>query len=176
MQCLETLTATVQLAGGVSLTLRPIRAADEQALTELVHRCTPEDVRGRFFETLTELPHETAARLCDIDYDQEMALVAFDESGMAAVGRLVIEPAGDTAEYALLLRSDLKREDLAKWMLEHLLAYARERGMRVIHGDELRSSHVLIDAAKREGAEVGQSDVADDAESLTFHLSVPAAA
>src|SRR5690606_10562277 len=69
------LEETVTVRDGQTFRLRPIRPEDEPALQDAFLRLTPEQRRLRFFVPMKELRHPTAARLTQIDYDREMALV-----------------------------------------------------------------------------------------------------
>ena len=62
-------------------------------LQRFVRHLTPEDIRLRFFEPLRELTHEMAARLTQIDYDREMALLLIDGDELLGVGRLAADGA-----------------------------------------------------------------------------------
>ena len=77
------LEKTVRTKGGRVLFLRPIRPEDEPALQEFVRRQTPEDRRLRFFAHVKEIDHRMAARLTQIDYDREMALILLDPQAAA---------------------------------------------------------------------------------------------
>ena len=65
----------VALRAGKALPIWPICPEDEPALYVFVRVQSPEDRRLRFFSHVKELDHRTAARLMQIDYDREMALV-----------------------------------------------------------------------------------------------------
>ena len=71
---------------------------------------TPDDQRLRFFTVAPELSHRFLARLTQIDYAREMAFVAIAKASGALLGvvRLVADPDYVRAEYAILVRSDLK--------------------------------------------------------------------
>ena len=70
------LAGTARLRDGTEIDLRPIRPEDEPLLHDLVAHMTPEDLRLRFLAPIRALSHQLAARLTQIDYDREMALVA----------------------------------------------------------------------------------------------------
>ena len=63
------------LPGGLRLLLRPIRPEDEPALQAVFAQLTAEEIRMRFFVPLKTLSHVMAARITQVDYDREMALV-----------------------------------------------------------------------------------------------------
>ena len=111
--------------------LRPIRPEDEPALQEFVRRQTPEDRRLRFFAHVKEIDHRIAARLTQIDYDREMALILLDPHAAApeilGVMRISADADGSRAEYAGAVRSDLKGMGLGSLLLEEIVGYARRR-------------------------------------------------
>jgi len=96
------------------------RPEDAPALREMVeNRTTPEDRRLRFFATFRTLTPELCARLTQIDYDREMALVALEPdapegASFCGVVRLAADPDRESAEYAILVRSDLKGQGLGR--------------------------------------------------------------
>ena len=69
------LEETITTANGRSFLLRPVRPEDEPAFHELFAHMSPEDIRMRFFALKKSLSHAVAARMTQIDYDREMALV-----------------------------------------------------------------------------------------------------
>src|SRR3546814_15283705 len=91
------LERTGTLPGGRPCLLRPIRAEDEPAIHDMFRRLTPQDVRMRFFAPKGQLSHEAAARMTQIDYDREMALVAVerdaaDRETVWGVVRVIADP------------------------------------------------------------------------------------
>ena len=70
------LEETLPLPDGSTLQIRPVRPEDARAFIAGFARLSREDVRMRFMHIVKELTDAEAARLTQIDYDQEMALVA----------------------------------------------------------------------------------------------------
>ena len=74
-----------------------------------------------------------------------MALVLFDSAGtVAAVARLVADPDGLRAEFALLVRTDLKGRGIGSALLQKLVGYARQRGIAEIWGDVLLENSAML--------------------------------
>ena len=139
--------------GGERLIVRPIRPEDQPRLVEMVARSTPQDVRLRFLGALKEFPHLLAARLSQIDYDREMALVAIatqpgpSQGEILGVSRIVATPENDRAEFAVMVRSDMKERGLGFQLMKDILACARRRGIRTIFGDVLRENTTMLKMA-----------------------------
>ena len=107
--------------------LRPIRPEDEPQHRAFVEQLQPEDLRLRFFYARRELPRSELARLTQIDYAREMAFIAVraDADGRdetLGVVRAVADPDNVEAEFAIVVRSDLKGRGLG-----HLLAREDDR-------------------------------------------------
>jgi acetyltransferase len=134
--------------GDEALVIRPIRPHDAASLVALVAASTAEDVRLRFGSGLRRLPELWAARLSQIDYDREMALVAERADGaLTGVARLAADPEGATAEFALMVRSDVQGHGLGRLLLSALLDHAQARGLREVWGDVASDNGPMLDMA-----------------------------
>ncbi|HET6970150.1 MAG TPA: GNAT family N-acetyltransferase, partial [Phenylobacterium sp.] len=133
---------------GETLRLRPIRPADAPRLTEMVDRCAPEDVRLRFCGGVRRLSADFAARLSQIDYDRQMALVAQDAAGaILGVGRLAQDPEGERGEFAVMVRSDRQHHGLGHILLQAVLDHAAGRGLKEVWGEVARENRHMLDLA-----------------------------
>lgn len=144
----------VTLRDGTPVRLRPIRPEDARALQEMIAQSDLEDLRLRFFARMKELPPALAARLTQIDYDREMAFVAFPEGredGMWGVGRLAADPDRGRAEFALLVRSDVKERGLGLRLLQTLIEHAQRMGVRELWGEVLIENHRMLALAEHFG-------------------------
>jgi acetyltransferase len=138
----------VTVAGGRTLLLRPIRPEDEPALLRGFSRLTEDEVRSRFFAPMKVLPHVTAARFTQIDYDREMAFVIAERgaAGVAelhAVVRLVADPDNARAEFAIVVERALTGLGLGMLLMRHAIDYARRRGIGELYGDVLENNVVM---------------------------------
>ena len=118
---------------GRTLRLRPIRPEDFAQHKRFLSRCSPEDLHARFLSTFRELPDGEIARLTQIDYDREMAFIAEatseeDAAETLGVARVSTDPDNIEADFAILVRSDLKRHGLGNLLLRKLVRYCRDRG------------------------------------------------
>jgi acetyltransferase len=127
---------------GRHLVLRPIRPQDAAQHCRFLSLISPEDLRARFFDAVRQLPEAELAHFTHIDYDREMAFVAVgrDADGgeeILGVARACIDPNGLTAEFAVLVRSDLKGRGLGRLLMDKLIRYCRARGLRELWGSIL---------------------------------------
>jgi acetyltransferase len=165
------------LKDGHRLKLRPIRPQDEPELIAMGQRCTPEDIRLRFFGSMKSMPHGLAARLSQIDYDREMALLAIEPAAAGApeeivgVVRLFADPDNLSAEYAILVRSDFHGQGLGHALMAEMLAYARAKGLSTVFGEVLAENRRMLDVAHGLGAKVVARGGIDRTVRVAFDLA-----
>ena len=136
------------LKDGTSVHLRPIRPEDEPLMVDLFTTFSQQTIHMRFFGMIRQLTHEQLIRFCNIDYDREIALVgvAQDEQPGRIIGsaRLIVEPDWQTAEYAVVVGDPWQRRGLGRHFMEQMIQYAKERGIREIHGDVLAANEPML--------------------------------
>ena len=90
--------------------------------------------------------HSFLGRLTQIDYAREMAFVAIDpENGsLLGVSRLAADPDYDRAEYAVIVRSDLKGMGLGWALMTRLMDYARAEGLQRLEGTVLAENTGML--------------------------------
>jgi acetyltransferase len=141
---------------GRELTMRPIRPEDEPQHLAFLERLTPEDIRMRVFYSRRTLPRSELARLVQIDYEREMAFLAtaVGEGGAEetlGTARATCDPDNDTAEFGLIVRSDLKGQGLGRLLMEALIAHLRQRGTRRLVGEVLAENRGMRALCQRLG-------------------------
>ena len=144
----KALEEQVVLRDGRQVMFRPIRPEDQPAHVEFIARLTAEDIRSRFFHYFERLPDSQMARLTQIDYSREMAFIATapDAGGRAetlGVVRAVADPDNHTAEFSILVRSDLKGQGLGSRLLRKMIVYCQSRGTRVLAGEVLTDNEAI---------------------------------
>ncbi|KLV05364.1 protein acetyltransferase [Photobacterium aquae] len=163
----------VILKDGSSILLRPILPEDEPKHAEFVSRVSVDDLYKRFFSDVGELKHEALANLTQIDYDREMAFVAVkrtppatsidkdkedqssdDTETIIGVTRALSDPDNIDAEFAILVRSDLKGIGLGRILMTKIINYCRERGLKRITGMTMPANRGMIMLAQKVGFEI----------------------
>jgi len=142
------LEETIVLGDGRELWLRPIRPEDEPALQAGFSKLTPDEVRLRFLTSMKTLPHMMAARLTQLDYDRQMALILTDRgaAGMTeiyGVVRIDTDPDKERAEYAVIVRHDMTGMGLGVLLMRRIIDYARAQGIGEIFGEVLTVNHTM---------------------------------
>jgi acetyltransferase len=148
---------------GTIVTVRPIRPEDGAAHVAFFSALTPEDVRNRMFIHMRELQPSQLARFTQVDYDREMAFIVTrltpeGASETLGVARVVADPDNVKAEFAVVVRSDLKGHGLGGILMNKLIAYCGDRGTCEIVGETLAENRRLLSLVRKLGFEVNQGD------------------
>ena len=135
--------------------MRPIRPEDADAIQQAIADSKPEDVRMRFFSSLRSLPDMLAKRLTQLDYDREMAFILIDgppdaQLGVGAV-RLALDPDRQRGEFAVMVRSASQGAGLGRLMMNEIIGYARNTGVKEIFGDVLAENVRMLSLCEKLG-------------------------
>jgi acetyltransferase len=156
-----------RLEDGPCFTLRPIRPDDEPMYEVFFSHIASGDLRMRFFTAAPDRSFRFFARMTQIDYAREMAFVAATSDAMLGVARLIADPDYSKAEFAVIVRSDLKGKGLGFKLMQHLLAYARAEGLDELHGEVLAENTTMLRMCRELGF---SADLAPHAN--LFHVSL----
>jgi acetyltransferase len=154
------------LRDGTPILIRPVRPEDERLYATFFAATTDEDMRLRFFAPVKDPGHAFVARLTQLDYARAMAFVALDEASgeMLGVVRLHADANHETAEYAILVRSDFKGRGLGWLLMQMMIEYAQAERLRSVEGQVLNENINMLAMCRELGFSVapdpGQSGIA----------------
>jgi acetyltransferase len=122
------------LKDGSPITIRPIRPEDEPLIVQFHETLSEQSVYFRYFHLMKlsrRTAHERLTRICFIDYDREMALVAdrknpdTGEHEILGVARLSKLHGVNEAEFAMLVSDPYQHQGLGTELLGRLIEVAR---------------------------------------------------
>jgi acetyltransferase len=143
---------------GQQVLARPVRPEDEDLFRRFFTRVSQNDLRLRFFAPVKEFGHPFVARLTQIDYARAMAFVAIDSAGeLAGVVRVHSDADYLSAEYGILVRSDLKGQGLGWKMMELMIEYARHEGLQEVKGEILAENTSMLEMCAQLGFAIEQA-------------------
>jgi acetyltransferase len=152
--------SSAALNDGTPITIRPIRAEDEPLMVKFHHVLSADSVYSRYFAVLKleqRVAHERLARLCFVDYDRQMALVAElrgregDERAIVGVGRLIKQSATNSAEFAVLIGDPWQKRGLGALLLNLMVQVARDEHLAAITGEILPDNAPMKQLFRRAG-------------------------
>lgn len=143
----------VSTSGGLTAMVRPLRPEDEALYPAFARAIAPADLRARFMGTVSVADHALLARLTQLDYARAIAFAAIDPPSGALMGvvRLHTDGTGRQAEFALIVRTDLKGQGLGWALMQHALAWARSEGLARITGSVLEDNTEMLQMSKQLG-------------------------
>jgi acetyltransferase len=137
---------------GLAITLRPIRPDDEPMMVQFHHELSEQSVYFRYFGTMSlsqRTTHERLTRMCCIDYDRELALLAVyadpssHEDKIAAVGRFIRLHGTPDVEIAVIVADSFQRKRLGTHIVSQLLGIARQEGVQRILANILPENQLM---------------------------------
>jgi acetyltransferase len=171
----DRLEECAKLESGLAVIIRPIRPEDEHSHLEFIGHLSQEDLRMRFFGFVHEFPHSQMAKLTQIDYDREMAFIAKtleddEQSKTIGVVRAYFDPDNISAEFAIVVRTDLKVKGLGSALMDKMVRYCRERGTKELTAYTLRENKAMQALGKKFGFTIHSAP--DDPETIELKLQI----
>ena len=144
---------------GKTVILRSITSADKRIEKELIDGLSIQSSHYRFFHVLKEATEEMIEKFCDIDYTNEIAIIAEynsnDRKRNAGVVGLFIDAGRQTGEFAILVADSFQNSGLGTKFLETLIDIGRERGLKSMYADVLADNNGMLTLAKKFGFNSG---------------------
>jgi acyl-CoA hydrolase/GNAT superfamily N-acetyltransferase len=149
---------TLQLKSGRTVMIRPARAADVTAMKDIFYRMSQDDVYLRFFRRLSSLSFQEAQRLCNVDFETDVAFVATtgtrEDERIVGTGCYFLNPSTNIAEVAYMVMPDWQGTGLGSALQDKLTDFARRRGVRGFLAQILTENVRMLGLAKRAGQNI----------------------
>ncbi|MCG3116974.1 MAG: bifunctional acetate--CoA ligase family protein/GNAT family N-acetyltransferase [Candidatus Manganitrophus sp. SA1] len=148
------------LKDGAPVTIRPIRPEDEPLIVRFHQDLSDQSVYLRFFQPLKlsqRVAHERLTRICFIDYDREMALVAerkdpvTGDREILGAGRLTKLYGTEEAEFSVLIGDPYQRQGLGTELLRRLIQIGRDEHLKKIRAEILPDNTAMQRVCKKLG-------------------------
>jgi len=145
---------------GAPVTIRPIRPEDEPAMVRFHETLSERTVYLRYFHLMNleqRTTHERLTRICFIDYDREMALVAerrnpeTGEPEILGVGRMTKLHGTKDAEVAVLISDKYQRRGLGKELLARLMIVGAGENLDRLTADILPDNRDVMRVCEKLG-------------------------
>jgi acetyltransferase len=145
---------------GDRLKIRPIRPEDEPLMVQFHKELSEESVYLRYAHTVKlkqRIAHERLTRICFIDYDREMILVADYKNPqtaaheIVAVARLSKLHGTNEAEFALIVSDRYQHQGVGTELVRRLLEIGKEENLEAIVGYVLTSNNKMQSICRQLG-------------------------
>ncbi len=127
----------VLLSDGRPLHVRLSRADDAESLRAFHARLSPETVYLRYFSAKPRLSQRFVDAFTHVDLDRHAVLFALDGAAIVAMASYDRLGGSDAAEFAVVVDDAQQGRGIGTLLLEHLVAIAREHGIRRVVADTL---------------------------------------
>jgi RimJ/RimL family protein N-acetyltransferase len=134
------------LGDGTPVLLRRLVPEDAALYPDFLSEVTADDLRLRFFASMREVNHELLDRLINYDPARAMAFIAVDVRNRTMLGvvRLHDDTSGESAEFAILVRSRLKGHGVGWLLMERMLEYSKQKGLKTVRGQVLSENAAML--------------------------------
>lgn len=151
------------LKDGKAVTIRPIRPEDEPMIVKFHETLSEESVYLRYFHLMklqARVAHDRLIRICFVDYDRDMALVAeyqdpqTGESEILGVCRGCKEHGNNEVEFAMLVNDRWQNQGLGTELLRRLLEVGRDENLDRMTADILPENRAMQNVCQKLGFEI----------------------
>jgi acetyltransferase len=140
---------------GTRVTIRTMRPDDREIEDHFVRRLTPTSKYYRFHAALRELTASMLDHFTNVNYPDEMALIATvfeaDAEREIGVARYVRAQGSDTAEIAVVVSDEWQGKGIGGKLLKDLRDIAHQAGIRHLEARVLPDNQRMLQLAKNLG-------------------------
>ncbi len=154
------------LRDGTDVVIRPIRPEDEPLIVKFHEPLSEQSVYFYFFQPMKlsrRTTHERLTRICFLDYDRQISLVAeykdhtTAERSILGVVRLIKQHGQKEAEFAMIVGDSNQKKGLGEELLRRLLQIARDEKLKRITADILPDNRPMQRICEKLGFKLKRS-------------------
>ena len=143
------------LSDGTEVLLRPVKPEDEPLVKEMLTSLSEKTLKERFFQVIKSITHEMLIKLCNIDYNREMAMLAeIRENGLRkiiGIAGLMVEPDLKTGEFGVIVHDHCRGKGIGCKLIDVLIGIAQEKGLEEFYGIVLANNRKMLRVCERLG-------------------------
>lgn len=140
------------LKNGRQVMLRPAHSSDAEGIRALFHTMPAEDIFTRFFRSVKSLSNGEVQRLCNLNYETEVAFVAVEgpreNERVIGQGCYFVNPSTNLAESAFMVDPGWQGTGLGTELQRRITEHARARGLRGFVAEVLPKNAKMIALAR----------------------------
>jgi acetyltransferase len=147
------------LPDGTEVLLRPVKPEDEPLVKEMLTSLSEKSLKERFFQVIKSITHEMLIKLCNIDYNREMTIVAEimaeirETSSKKIIGiiGLMIDPDLKSGEFGVIIHDHYKGKGIGYKLIDVLIGIAQEKGLEEFYGIVLADNRKMLRICQKLG-------------------------
>jgi GNAT superfamily N-acetyltransferase len=141
---------TATLRDGSSVEIRAQRPGDREGIRSAFGQMGGESIQRRFFAPRRSFSEREVKYFLDIDFVQQVALLAVAGETIVGGGRYIVTEPG-VAEVAFSVADDWQGRGLGGLLLAHLIAIARQQGLRQFVAEVLAENSPMLAVFRKSG-------------------------
>lgn len=161
------------LNDGTEIFFRPVKPADEQALTGMLYSLSPSSIRTRYMTSTMTFPHKDVQQLANVDYDNNLAIVGTVPSvtgeEIVAIAQYFLDPKTRHAEVAFVVQDEWQKKGMGSLMLRYLTRIAIQRNIKGFYAKVLPTNKTMLAVFYNSGFKVS-TEFDGDVYSLRYEL------
>ena len=142
----------VTLKGGRTVLMRPAGSNDGDAIRDLFHKLSDRDRYTRFFRKVRGLSHRDVQRLCNMNFENEVAFVAMsgtrENPQLVAQACYFTDPGTNLAETAFMVHPEWQGCGLGGALQRRMAEHAKGRGVLGFVADIMASNDNMVRLAR----------------------------
>ena len=162
------------LRDGTEIFFRPVKPTDEPALSEMLYSLSEESVRTRYMTHTVVFPHRDIQRFTNIDYRQDIAIVAViprvSGEEIVALVQYFLDPKTQAAEVAFLVQDEWQQKGMGTFLLDYITQIAKQRGVKKFYAKVLPTNEPMLAIFHNSGYKVN-TEFDGYAYDITFDLT-----
>ncbi len=161
------------LRDGTEIFFRPIKPADEPALSEMLYSLSENSIQTRYFAHTMRFPHRDVQQLTNIDYRQNLSLVGVvpSTSGeqIVAIAQYFLDPRTQAAEVAFIVKDEWQQKGMGTLLLDYITQIAKQRGVKRFYAKVLPTNKPMLTIFHNSGYKVN-TEFDGEVYSITYDL------
>ncbi|MHC5143240.1 MAG: GNAT family N-acetyltransferase, partial [Planctomycetota bacterium] len=165
------------LKNGTEIFFRPVKPTDESALSEMLYSLSTDSVKKRYFTHTKTFPHKDVQKLTNIDYDQNLAIVAVvpgpeGTEEIVAIAQYFLDPKTQVAEVAFIVQDEWQDKGMGAVLLDYLTTTAKDHGVKTSYATVLPINKAMLSIFYNSGYSV-RTEFDGDSYSIKYDLNKP---
>ncbi|MGW8194518.1 MAG: bifunctional acetate--CoA ligase family protein/GNAT family N-acetyltransferase [Desulforhopalus sp.] len=164
----------ITLSDDTVIHIRPIRSEDEPALRHFFETLSRKTVFFRFGQHQINMPHDHLARFCQVDYDRDLAFLAFcNENQEVIIGDVRLNRLADFdgAELSFVVADRWQEKGVGSLLMDFCIMVAKEIGIQYLLMNILKSNKRMQQFGYKYGFTSLPSEEEDDMEEFRRKIS-----